>query len=120
MVEYNEKNCKQILAINKIIGECIGKKAEIEYCVGDKAGTSYSYSPKNVGNYFQYPEQQKQECERWVKEQASVGDLGNILYSVYEGDLGYNANPATDTSVTSTISGLYVDGTPTLGSITKK
>lgn len=70
MVDYNGQNWKQILAINKIIGECIGKKAEIEYCVGDKAGTSYSYSPKNVGNYFRYPEQQKEECERWVKEQA--------------------------------------------------
>lgn len=68
-VEYNIKTWKQLLAINKMIGAFIGVKPEIEYCVGDEKGTSYTYSPKNIQNHFQYPEQQKAECERWIKEQ---------------------------------------------------
>lgn len=79
-IKYNEKNWRQILAINKIIGTFIGQKPEIEYCVGAKDGTSYTYSPKNVGTYFTRPDQQKEESERWVKEQSEK--YNNNTYAV--------------------------------------
>lgn len=49
---------------NEAIGRYMEVKPEIEYCVGTE--TSICYSPKNVG--FDWPAQQKQECERWLAE----------------------------------------------------
>ncbi len=48
----------------------------------------------------------------------SVSTLGNLKYSVTEAALGYDANQDGDFLDTST--GLYVDGKPTLGTITKQ
>ena len=50
----------------------------------------------------------------------AVASLGNILYSVAETGLGYSGNPGTNQDLADTIAGLYVDGKPTLGTITKK
>lgn len=50
--------------------------------------------------------------------QFSVSALGNILYDVLESDLGYSGN--SDTDLTDTIYGLYVDGIPAVATVTAK
>jgi len=50
--------------------------------------------------------------------QLSVSALGNVLFEVDEADLGYSGN--ADTDLTDTITGLYVNGTPSLATITAK
>ena len=46
----------------------------------------------------------------------SIASLGDFKYSVTEANLGYDAE--ADADLTGTITGLYVDGTPTLGTYT--
>jgi hypothetical protein len=48
---------------------------------------------------------------------AAVSALGNVTYSVNEVDYGDFANPGTNTNMSDTISGLYVDGKPVLGTV---
>jgi len=50
--------------------------------------------------------------------QFSVSALGNVLFGVDEADLGYTGN--SDSDISDVIYGLYVDGTPALGSVTAK
>lgn len=50
--------------------------------------------------------------------QFSVSALGNVTFHVDEADLGYSGN--SDSDISDTIVGLYVDGTPSLGSVTAK
>jgi len=50
--------------------------------------------------------------------QLSVSSLGNILFDVNESQIGYDGNGDGDMS--DTISGLYVDGTPSLATVTAK
>lgn len=50
--------------------------------------------------------------------QFSVSALGNIVYDVLESDLGYSGN--SDSNLSDTIYSLYVDGTPSLGTVTAK
>lgn len=53
--------------------------------------------------------------------QVAVSALGNILFGVDEADLGYSANAGTgDTDLSDTINGLYVDGKPSLSTVTAK
>lgn len=52
--------------------------------------------------------------------QLSVSALGNLLYNVVESDLGYSGNPQTNNNITENISGLYVEGTPSLAAVTAK
>lgn len=62
---------KKIIANNKLIHEFMGRKPEIEYCIGSKDGSSFRYSPSNIG--FDWPPSQKAECERWLKENEPKG-----------------------------------------------
>ncbi|MFA6407414.1 MAG: peptidoglycan-binding protein [Candidatus Paceibacterota bacterium] len=50
----------------------------------------------------------------------AVSALGNVLYSVDEADLGFSGNPVTDNDLSDTIINLYVDGTPSLSTVTAK
>jgi len=50
--------------------------------------------------------------------QFSVSALGNVLYNVKESDLGYDGNG--NGTLTETIGNLYVDGTPSLSTVTAK
>ncbi|MEK7543088.1 MAG: hypothetical protein AAB503_02190 [Patescibacteria group bacterium] len=50
--------------------------------------------------------------------QLSVSALGNISYKISEADLGYDAN--LDGDLNDTISGLCIDGTPSLATVTVK
>jgi hypothetical protein len=52
---------------NKIIADFMEDEAEVEYYVGNE--DSICYSPKNVGSHFSWPASQKQEAERWLREQ---------------------------------------------------
>lgn len=53
------------------------------------------------------------------KFNLAISALGDLQYSVAEGDLGYNGNPGTDPNTTGTILNLYVDGKPVLATVTK-
>lgn len=50
--------------------------------------------------------------------QFSVSALGNITFQVDEADLGFTGN--SDSDISDILVGLYVDGTPSLGSVTAK
>ena len=50
--------------------------------------------------------------------QLSVSAIGNILFDAYESDLGYDANG--DGDQTDYITGLYINGTPSLETVTAK
>ena len=52
--------------------------------------------------------------------QLAVSTIGNIKFHVVESDLGYSGNPASDTDLSDTITGLYIDGTPSLATVTAK
>jgi hypothetical protein len=52
--------------------------------------------------------------------QFSVSALGNLLYNVDESDLGYSGNPQSDNDLSDTIPDLYIDGTPSLATVTAK
>lgn len=49
----------------------------------------------------------------------AVASLGDFKYSVAESGLGYSGNPSTDQDLFDNITGLYVNGTPILGTIAK-
>ncbi|MEK7465628.1 MAG: peptidoglycan-binding domain-containing protein [Patescibacteria group bacterium] len=50
--------------------------------------------------------------------QLSVSALGNVIYYALESDLGYSGN--ADSDLSDTTSNMYVDGTPSLGTVTAK
>lgn len=52
--------------------------------------------------------------------QFSVSALGNLLFYVKESDLGYSGNPSSDSDLSDTIDSLYVDGKPSLSTVTAK
>ena len=52
--------------------------------------------------------------------QFSVSALGSILYSVNESDLGYSGQPSAHSTLTGSIYDLYVNGLPTLATVTTK
>ncbi|MEK7512582.1 MAG: peptidoglycan-binding domain-containing protein [Patescibacteria group bacterium] len=49
-----------------------------------------------------------------------VGALGDVAYAVNDTDLGDNANPSVNTTLTDTISGLAVNGLPAAAMVTAK
>ncbi len=51
--------------------------------------------------------------------QFSVSALGNLLFQAHESDIGYTNNPS-DTDLTDQVIGLYIDGTPSLSTVTAK
>lgn len=53
---------------NVRIGTALKFEPVIEWAVGD--GEGYCYNPGNIKERFSTPELQKQECERWLKEQS--------------------------------------------------
>jgi len=52
--------------------------------------------------------------------QLAVTAVGNVTYSVNESDLGYNANPSVNSTLTDTITGLPMTGLPTLATVTAR
>ena len=52
--------------------------------------------------------------------QLSVSALGNLVFYVTEAELGYSGNPSSDTDVSDTIYNLYIEGLPSLGTVTTK
>jgi hypothetical protein len=66
MSEIEEKyDWKRIEKWNTKIGKYLDFKPSITYSVGN--GKTYCYSPSAFLNF--HPEQQRLECERWLKEQ---------------------------------------------------
>lgn len=75
--EFEDKiGYKNIRANNVQIGEFLDFEPEIEYAVGNE--NSYCYSPKYIGSFFPDPQSQKQECERWLKEQITKYPNGHV------------------------------------------
>ncbi len=70
------EDIEEAMAMNKIIGQAMGAKPEIEYCVGN--GSASCFHPKHCG--YNWPPQQKQECERWISENKEHAARNN--YSV--------------------------------------
>ncbi len=68
---------------NELIAEFMGQTPEIEFCVGNVEKGTISYSPKNIGDYFSYPSEQKAECERYLKEQKEKYPDGWITKEGY-------------------------------------
>ena len=52
--------------------------------------------------------------------QFSVSALGNLKFNVDEIDLGYSGNPQTDNDMSDTVTDLYIDGTPSVATVTAK
>jgi hypothetical protein len=52
--------------------------------------------------------------------QFSVSAIGNLKFAVEEADLGYSANPQSDNDLSDTIQSLYMDGIPSVETITAK
>ena len=52
--------------------------------------------------------------------QLSVASLGNVLFHVDEADLGFSGNAASDNDLSDTIYALYVNGLPSLATVTAK
>ena len=56
---------KKIMTLNKKLGQFIGIKPKIHWGVGN--GKSYCYTPDQ--RYFNHPILQKNECEKFLREQ---------------------------------------------------
>lgn len=69
---------------NKLIAVFMSVPPEIEYEVGSVKNQTVCYSPKQVGHYFVHPEQQKTECERFLKEQADKYPDGRVIKGGHE------------------------------------
>ncbi len=67
----------------KIIGVFMEHTPEIEFCVGNVEKGTISYSPKNIGDYYRHPSEQKAECERYLKEQKEKYPDGWITQEGY-------------------------------------
>ena len=52
--------------------------------------------------------------------QLSVSALGALKFYVKESDLGYSGNPSVDSNVSGTINSLYINGIPSLSTVTAK
>lgn len=52
--------------------------------------------------------------------QFSVSKLGDVIFDVKESDLGYSGNPSEDADLSDTIRWLWVDGKPSVATVTVK
>jgi len=52
--------------------------------------------------------------------QFSVSALGSIIYNVNESDLGYSGTPSAHSTISGMVSGLYINGIPSLATVTAK
>ena len=52
--------------------------------------------------------------------QFSIASLGNALVNVDEANLGYSGNPSSDNDLSDTIYNLYINGLPSLATVTAK
>lgn len=58
---------EDIIEGNRRITEFMEQQPKYEWCVGNKNRDAYCYSPEQTG-YYPTPQLQKQECERWCRD----------------------------------------------------
>lgn len=83
-------------------------------------GTSEADRTINGGSYRYYTIRSSGVAANNNTFGFSVSTLGSLTFTTKEADLGYSGNPASDSDLSDSNAGLYIDGKPSLGTVTAK